>query len=527
MPVRRDAERVTARGGVDQLPLQHQCAFAGRRVDAIDVGRGTLVVADVAAAVASDSPAAVLRHVEILHRLIGELDEARGRHVERLAIREVAILLGARHLQRLNAIVARVPHVHVGGLVDRLALGRWRRHLFFHAEEDALAVVAPVERRAVADDPALREAGRLLRIEHDGRELDVVLADRRRHVAERHQDVVALAHLVDVDALQHGQRRTVIVPGDAAVDLRVVVERRRPSAARVDHEYAVGVLRGRVHRIGEQVAFLREDDVADAAEQCVAPRVEVDEDDVGAASSAFASAACGGCGGTRALRRRSVGGVTTPPASAPSGGDGGTALQHEMCAGGGEDERLNVLPRLHGTRREISEFNVLWRWRRLARASITLRRRSCSRCEGCGRRLCVRRRCTWRGCVGYGWCLRIGRRSAATSAAAASAPSAARIDRVGQPLRVGRERAARGVRHRHVFVGLQVEQMQHRPRLGRRDVGQLQDVCDPFAVVGDFLAGNAPPFRVVVDRHRSLRGRLCRRVREGRGQREQDGRGIR
>ena len=59
---------------------------------------------------------------------------------------------------RLDALVLRVPNVHVGALVRvAAARGVGRRDLFLHAKENALVVVAPVERRAVAHDPALRE----------------------------------------------------------------------------------------------------------------------------------------------------------------------------------------------------------------------------------------------------------------------------------------------------------------------------------------------------------------------------------
>ena len=49
--------------------------------------------------------------------------------------------------------------------------------------------------------------------------------------------------------------------------------------------------------------------------------------------------------------------------------------------------------------------------------------------------------------------------------------------------------------------------MQDRFGLGRDDVGELQGVGDPFPVARDRLGGDAPPFGVVVDRHRLLRRR--------------------
>ena len=86
--------------------------------------------------------------------------------VEGLAEREVAILLGANHLHRLDALVGRCsrrrrwrPRRRFAALVVR------RRHLFLDAEEHALVVLAPRERRAIADHPASGEAGGLRRIE--------------------------------------------------------------------------------------------------------------------------------------------------------------------------------------------------------------------------------------------------------------------------------------------------------------------------------------------------------------------------
>ena len=57
------------------------------------------------------------------------------------------------------------------------------------------------------------------------------------------QDVVALAHLVDVHALEHGEAGAVVVPRQPAVDARVVVERVDAAAVQVEHEQSVAVAR--------------------------------------------------------------------------------------------------------------------------------------------------------------------------------------------------------------------------------------------------------------------------------------------
>ena len=52
-----------------ELILQHQRAFAGRRIDAIDVRGRALVVGDVSARVAADRPTAVRLDIEVAHGL--------------------------------------------------------------------------------------------------------------------------------------------------------------------------------------------------------------------------------------------------------------------------------------------------------------------------------------------------------------------------------------------------------------------------------------------------------------------------
>src|SRR5207237_4369914 len=89
-----------------------------------------------------------------------------GCQVERLAIGEAPIRLGANHLYGLNPFVLRPPDVHVGDRVRAAPSRRIRtRRLSVDAEEHALFVFTPGERRAVADDPSLREPRRRSRIE--------------------------------------------------------------------------------------------------------------------------------------------------------------------------------------------------------------------------------------------------------------------------------------------------------------------------------------------------------------------------
>ena len=81
-------------------------------------------------------------------------------------------------------------------------------------------------------------------------------------VRERDEDVVLLAHLLDVAPLEHGEGRAVVVPGEAAVALGVVVERGDAPVARVEDEDAVAVLDGGIHGEGEKLAGPVERDVA-------------------------------------------------------------------------------------------------------------------------------------------------------------------------------------------------------------------------------------------------------------------------
>ena len=298
--VRRNPEHVLA----DQLILEDQLPLAGGGIDSVDVRGRRLVVGDVAARVAPDGPAAVRADFDLAHARIGERHELAVREVERLAISEVAIRVGAGHLHRLNPFVLRVPHVHVRGFFAAAAARRvGRRHLFLRAEEDALVVVAPIDRGAVAQHPALRKSVGLRRIEFHRHVLDFV--ERRLHARIRQQHVVALTHLVDVHALEHGETGALVVPREAAVHARVVVERRDAAVAQVEDEQAVPVAHGAVDGVGEQIALLVESDFTHTAEELVAPRDEIVKDHVRAAWAGwFRVRSAARCARRAAARRR-------------------------------------------------------------------------------------------------------------------------------------------------------------------------------------------------------------------------------
>ena len=274
----RNAERMIAGRRVDHLVLQDQRALARCGVHPVQVCCRAFMVVDVAARVAPHGPSAVHRHVEIAHRRIREADVPVRRHVERLPEREVPILFGADHLHRLHALVDRVPDVHVGDLVGVPPSCRvGRSDLLLHPEEHALLVVAPRERRPIADHPPFLETSRLGGIEDDGRR---VLVERRLHVRKRDQEIVLLPHLLDVLALEHRKRRPVLAPREACVGAGVVVERVQFPVPQIEDEQAVAVLCRGVDGEGQQLARLVERDVADAAEQQVTPRREIVDGDI-------------------------------------------------------------------------------------------------------------------------------------------------------------------------------------------------------------------------------------------------------
>ncbi len=477
----RDAEDVAA----GQLVLDDERPLASGGVDAVEIGgRQQLLVAEVGARVASDGPLAIRREVEIPHRLVGELDEAGCRDVEGLAEGEIAVLVRADHLERLHPVVVGVPHVHVSHLAGRAAGGRVRGgHLLLDAEEDALVVLAPRQPGTVADDPALREAVRLRGIERDRRGSRRAVLQHCRHVGEGEQHVVPLPHLVDVAASKDRQRVALVVPGEPAVALRGVVERRGSPAPRVVDEQAVDVFHGGVHRVGEQLAGPVERNVGHPAEQLVAPGTEVQQDGVLTARGRRRGGAGGLAGpGGRRLRGRPA--TTAAPATV------GRRLtpappEVQVCRGGREGERSDVLPRADGAGGEVSELDA---------AGRRLRGRARA-----GRRARLRR-------AG----LRVGRRGPGPARATATpaALGGRGVHVVDHPLRIGREGGAGRVRDRRVLVRLEIEEMEDRLRVGRQRVRKLQRVGDPLPVGGNLLAGDGPPLGVVVDGHRLLRRRL-------------------
>ena len=123
---------------------------------------------------------------------------------------------------------------------------------------------------------------------------------------------------------------------------------------------------------------------------------------------------------------------------------------------------------------------------------------------------------------GVGWRQRPAARGVARRAAAggARALGGAGIHLVGDPLRVRREDGLGRVVHRHLRVGLEIQQVQDRLRLGRDGVGELEDVGDPFAVGRDRLAGDAAPLGVIVDGQGFLRGESAPAAARGRRERE-------
>ena len=107
----------------------------------------------------------------------------------------------------------------------------------------------------------------LLRVEQHLRHGNVhVAVGDAGDVRECEQHVVALPHLVDVDALENGQRRVPFIPREPVVNLRIIVERRRSPVAGVENEDAVAVLHRGVNGVGDEIPLLVEGDVTDAAE---------------------------------------------------------------------------------------------------------------------------------------------------------------------------------------------------------------------------------------------------------------------
>ena len=220
-----------------------------------------------------------------------------------------------------------------------------------HAEEHALVVVAPRQRRAIAHDPALGKRVRLRWIERDGCRWRRRVTDQCADVAVGHEHVFTLAHLVHVRALQHRDRRAVVVPRHAVVGLVVVLERNHPAVLEVEDEEAVAVLRRRIDRVSEELAGLVKRNVADTAEQLVAARCQVVNDDVNATWSSRRVRRGRRCGATAAARRWRA--FTTRATYGRTRSLWRTTPKKKMRRVRRERERLNVLPRLDSASREV------------------------------------------------------------------------------------------------------------------------------------------------------------------------------
>ena len=341
-----------------ELVLQHQRALAGRRVDAIDVGGRALVVGDVAARVAADGPAAVRRHVELAHRLIGELDELRAGHVERLAEGEVAICVGADHLHATGCARPRVPDVDVGD-ARRCSCARPVSGAgtcsFMPKNTRLLSSLQSSVARSLTTQPFGKPAA-FAGIEHDRRGLG---ARRARPARWRTRcSMLSRSRILSTSMpLSTASAAAVVAPREAVVDSRVVVERVDAAVAQVEHEQAVAVLHRGVDGVGEQLARLVERDVADAAEQLIASGREVVEDDVDAARARPASPRRRRA--ARRRHRRRAAGATAAASRAPAPPRvGRPAPQDQMRRVRRERERLDVLPRLHRAGREIAQLDA-------------------------------------------------------------------------------------------------------------------------------------------------------------------------
>src|SRR4029079_4846593 len=120
-------------------------------------------------------------------------------------------------------------------------------------------------------------------------------------------------------------------------------------------------------------AGLVEGDVADAAEQLIAPGGQVVQDHIGAARA-------GGCGiraaaATAALRAPALVTAAAARAAAAVACGGRLALQGEIGRVGREDEALHVLPRLHRAGGKVAQFDARRLFRRGTAPAFALRRR--------------------------------------------------------------------------------------------------------------------------------------------------------
>ena len=322
-----------------QLALGDQRPLAGGRVHPVDVrGRQDLFVADIGALIESHGPLAVRGDIELPHRLVRELDEPLRRDVERLAEGEVAVLFGADHLEGLDPLVARVPDVDIGRLVRGLARRVGRRHLLLDPEEHPLVVLAPGEGGPVADDPALRKAVRLRRFENNRR------GQRRRRpstppvTSGKATRTLSFSRIFSTSLpLSTATAVPVFAPGEPAVVLGVVVERRDAPVARIEDEDAVAVLHGGIHGKGEKLAGAIEGEVADAPEQAG----DVRSSGPAGWRRALAARADGAVRRGAAARRCGAAAASRPVGPAVSAA---AAPEDQMGGRRGEGEDSDVLP---------------------------------------------------------------------------------------------------------------------------------------------------------------------------------------
>ncbi len=334
--VGRDAECRALR----ELVFEHQRARAGGRVDAVEVGGGRLVVGEVRPCIAPHGPAAVHRDFDVAHRRVAERHVPRAGDVEGLAVGEVAIALGADHLCRLDVAVGRPPDIHVGRRVAALPADRvGSRRLRHRAEEDAGAVLAPGERRAVADHPAAGEPGGR-RIECNRRQRRVV--ERPAHVRHDEQHVLALAHLRHRGPLEHGHAGAGVVPGQPAVDARIVVECPRTAAGEVGDEQAVAVAHRGIDGVGQQITGAVEGRIGDAPDELAPSGGQIVHDRVGAMAGRF-------CPTAPAARE--------PAASSPATASRRTVAHEHEPRVLGERRRLHVVPHRGLARGKFPEFD--------------------------------------------------------------------------------------------------------------------------------------------------------------------------
>ena len=400
------------------------------------------------ARVAAHAPATVHGDLEVAHRRVAERHVPGARYVERLAVGEVAIAFRADHLRRLDVAVRGAPDIDVGGGIGTLPGHRvGGRRLRHGAEEHAGPVLAPGERRAVADHPAGgKSRGRRV----EGGRCMVGRCDGRAHIRYHDQHVAPLAHLRHRRSLEHGYTGAGVVPRQLAVHAGRVVQRLRAPRREIGHEQPVGVAHLGVDGVGEQVARAVEGGVVYAAHEPAAPGREIDEDHVGTAARRISTAAP----------------APATPTPAPAACRRAVAQERELRVGR-EGDRLHVVPHLCLARRQLAKLHAVRG--RIASGAAAVRGRRSRRCP------------------------------AGSGGSPAPAARLLRVDFVSQPPRIGREDAIRCLGDRRVAIGVEVPQMQFRLRIPRRDVREAIGVGHPVAVARDVVALDDPPPRVVVD----------------------------